>query len=188
MRDILFRGKLTERFADAAEIRPDLARKEIIKDGFVYGSLVVSGDKYFICTYAYAYNRHYAGNADGTMFEVDPETVGQFTGLTDKNGVRIFEGDMLEVYFIDKAIKNEKKINVKNTRTVLVEWINGSFCTKELYRNYRLDSELEIITEVIYDFKGTVKGVPKNGAYYFTEVIGNIYDNPELMKGGEANA
>lgn len=38
MCEILFRGKLTGRFADAAEMRPDLARKEIIKDGFIYGS------------------------------------------------------------------------------------------------------------------------------------------------------
>lgn len=92
MRDNLFRGKLTEKFADAPEMRPDLVKRGIIKDGFVYGSLVVDDQKCFICTSAIVGNRSYVNNTYATMFEVDPETVGQYTVVNDKNDTKIFEG------------------------------------------------------------------------------------------------
>lgn len=38
------------------------------------------------------------------QFEIIPETVGQFTGLTDKNGVKAFEGDIIRVKWFDGKI------------------------------------------------------------------------------------
>ena len=86
---------------------------------------------------------------DSFMFRaIDPETVGQYTGLTDKNGNRIFEGDII------KFCTGLKK-------PYIVEFDTGRFVLT------RSDAHAEIIDVCI---------VP-------CEVIGNIHDNPELLKG-----
>lgn len=154
MREILFRGKRDKRFGD----------------GWSYGLLRKGG------------NYRYISNC-GSCICVIPETVGQYTGLTDKNGNRIFEGDIVEFYFYDKTRRNGKLVKVKNARTMLIEWCEGSFYMRELFRNYRLDKEMDVITETVYDYRGDRRqGVYKSNSSYFVEVVGNIHDNPELLE------
>lgn len=148
MREILFRGKRT--------------------DGqWIYGSLLkVTYD-------GNTYNLIFADNflfvfGEATAMEhaaVDPSTVGQFTGLTDKNGKKIFEGDIF---------KMEDEI------VAVIIFHEGCF---------RLQSwgMCGAFTESGYDECGGGWGIiecePIDWYYiHDMEVIGNIHDNPELLE------
>lgn len=91
---------------------------------------------------------------------VIPETVGQFTGLLDKNGKEIYEGDIVSVDDFSSAYSSPY------TGKVIMR--GGQWCV-EYYKEYRCCPPL------FFDDFADRK----------TEVVGNIYDNPELLKGGE---
>ena len=101
-------------------------------------------------------------------FEIDLETVGQYTDLTDKNGKRIFEGDMIKP-FDDEVDK------------MVVEFHHGQFllCLYG-YRGYMAEYGWE--EEGNY---GCFEAEPLSSYGDDIEVIGNIHDNQELQKGGE---
>jgi len=91
----------------------------------------------------------------------------QFTGLCDKNGKEIYEGDILE-------IKNYEKGFGWTTRKAFVFFEDG--CFKIDNNNYWNPLVAHVIGEDT-DYKG-----------WTAKVIGNIYENPELIKdGGEKN-
>ncbi len=146
MREILFRGK-------AANRDPRRSYRTKYKNGdWVYGLLT--------------YVKNYAGfsemtNTNGVSgIEVDKNTVGQFTGLTDKNGKKIFEGDICRV------------IQDGDTKQGVVVQFNGAFGL--LYKNGEFTSFLYL------------KRSRPEGCWFDTlEVIGNIHDQPELMEVSE---
>ncbi|NCB28074.1 MAG: hypothetical protein EOM62_21865 [Bacteroidia bacterium] len=107
-------------------------------------------------------------NGVPNMTQVDPATVGQFTGLVDKNGTKIFEGDMLTPPDdeIDKAV---------------VEFSNGAFRVSTY--GYGIGSMTEHgwdedIREYELDESEPIEEYGVNNV----EVIGNIHDTPDLAK------
>lgn len=138
MREILFRGKTTPK--DVGEFN----------NIWVYGDLIRSGDKYYIHPQA---NRVKVDGELGqiiVMHEVIPETVSQWTGLVDKNGVKIFEGDVVKYEGLDLS----------------VQWniTHGSYIL--LHR----DPATGLAYFHLYEDEAS-----------YMEVIGNEWDNPELV-------
>ncbi len=93
---------------------------------------------------------------------IEPETICRCTGLLDKNGNKIFEGDIVNVNFKEVRIGAVEKIY---PYTVKFNQSNAYF---ELIGNEELLGRPCLCS----------------GNQFITEVIGNIFDNPELLKGG----
>lgn len=94
-------------------------------------------------------------------FEVIPETVGEWTGLRDKNDRRIFEGDIAE---------SRASENTEDWKRWKVGYIDGSFVFTQdrIYRKKRKYEENLLCVDEI--------------KLYGLVVIGNVHDNPELLE------
>ena len=137
MREILFRGKhvLDGRWIEGFYngVRPDLATMQTKE-----------------C--------HRIFSLKSLAYDVVPDTIGQFTGLTDKNGTKIFEGDIVKRCFTLTRGPH------KETREKQV----GVVCYDDVTCGYLIRGACNLRRQWPGD---TI------------EVIGNIYDNPELMEG-----
>lgn len=157
MRQIIFRGK---RIDNGEWVFGDLIRN-LIYDGREKEMRI--GDIYF----------EHNGDIHGTaVCKVIPETVGQFTGLTDRNGKKIFEGDIVKAYFQPRNFKNPPYA----IGSVIFE--NGTFkVVVHISKNsieYKVFEKEDIAAYSIeHNFLDR---------YYVLEVIGNIHDKPELLE------
>ena len=153
MREILFRGKRKDNgewIEGSLEIDPDLELYEI--KGFEYYTIWPEGPQRDYFDYA-----------------VIPETVGQYTGLTDKNGKKIFEGDILKIAQKSDGIGRYYFPPISFPQNIVFKydmcaWLWEVIGTNKYYIHF-----------------------PDAWCHYESEVIGNIHDNPELLQEVENN-
>lgn len=154
MREILFRG--IPKTETNYHLLSSIWKKQS-KNGWVYGSLIIAKDKYYICVSALCRVNSFVNNGITSMVEVIPETVGQYTGLTDKNGKKIFEGDI-----VAGALHWQER-----RKNGIVAFRNGSFGLLWYRGEIEQFNPFTSMCNVEY------------------EVIGNVQENPELMRGEE---
>lgn len=109
----------------------------------------------------------YAGPSDLEnliMYEVDKNTVGQYTGLMDRNGNKVFEGDILRIYKNMSGMGDYYYPPLEYPVPVVVRWDMCAWMWETLAEDNRYI------------------GFPDAWCHYECEVIGNEFDNPELMK------
>lgn len=129
-REILFRGKHDRQYTD--------------RDEWIYG--VPYNNHYHSCIMA----------TDNYKLVVTAETVGQYTGLNDKNGVKIFDGDIVTV----------ENPNISDDEYGIVKFDNDGAMFIVEFDTFTVD------------FGNNIDGNR-------CEIIGNIFDNSELLKGEE---
>lgn len=121
---------------------------------------------------------HFINEGGYRAIEIDPETVGQFTGLTDKNGTKIFEGDIFK--FDDEVW--ESCYTSCGTEYNLWEVVNYGVV------GFNEESAKYDFVKYKYNENSVEADLHENNSIEFAdfvselEVIGNIQDNPELME------
>lgn len=166
-------------------------------DNWVYGSLVLDEDLDFVCIlpqdieennteeledYDYPYISK-SGTIDGQLIRVDKNTIGQYTGLTDKNGIKIFEGDIVEFETNVNCLTNELKPYWKDCIEKQYVIGGGTWWVRKDQAVVQWNSK-----DGMWDLKVYNNGRYKRKSKLFTYresdyvVIGNIYDNPKLLE------
>lgn len=135
MREILFRGQ-TRRKGEKVHLDGTP-----VDGNWVYGGVAQFNEERAII---------YQTEPEFHKFPVYADTVGQYTGLTDKNGKKVFEGDIIQ--------------SVETDEICIVQWFPEHSAFMVWCRS---SNEIGFL----YECSSIV------------EVIGNVHDNPELLKG-----
>lgn len=161
MREILFRGKQVDNGEWVEGYYTELPCGSL-------GATIFSNDDELVCEDTTSYiikvftkqHTNYSNSnplqvIECEKYEVIPETVGQFTGLTDKNGNKIFEGDIVKSCFRGETDKEPMAVEFRIERRGWFPFACGDGCGCCEVDTYPPE---------------------------YTEVIGNIHDSSELLR------
>lgn len=150
MIEILFRGRTTKK----------CNTNHVFNSVWIEGDLITNKGKYFIHPKC---NAVYIDGELGRliiMHEVNPDTVCQYTGMTDKNGKKIFENDIIK----DTGVCTGKVVFQKYEWLIHVVKSEYVLARNQCFPLWQWDESVENDSREL-------------------EVIGNIFDNPELLEG-----
>ena len=123
---------------------------------------------------------YYVPNYDSE--EIRPDTIGQYTGLKDKNGKEIYEGDIILTQpFRDKPYsKNYKEKRLKGIVEYNIKCGNNFYGCEGKMKYWGAEWHVEIIDKEDYKKFSNYDW----GKFFECEVIGNIYENKNLLEKG----
>lgn len=136
MERIKFRGKRTD-------------NGKWVCGGLIFDTIVTGGE----------YLKPFPGNCRGNT--IDTETVGQWIGRKDKNGVEIYEGDIMQFEFMGRRYRG------------IIVWRGTGWYFDEIPGKYIYT----YMNDWLCNFSSDISKL--------LEVIGNIHDNPEMIEGVE---
>ena len=163
MREILFRGQ-TRRRGEKVNMRGDK-----LPGQWVYGGVLQGTGDYSII---------YGGENldDIEKHSVYTDTIGQYTGLTDKKGVKIFDGDIIKQTFEGSGTEDQYEYDFYGYKIGIVAFRGTGTHIKSYRGKLWIDGEL---------VEGWEPKRTERIAAYRCEVIGNIHDSPELLGGDD---
>ena len=115
-------------------------------------------------------------NIERWTHEVDPSTVGQYTGLNDKNGNGIWEGDIVDLFGMKgKVVQEFGAFGIAFMKTIDYDLLE----TKMPFNNsanFCFNDNFISLWEIFWNYE------QGDNTLYGVEVIGNAHDNPELLE------